>query len=100
MFHHKLKNPIVVSSLQFCIFQPQPAIQLLQRDGQVVALWAVMDANEDLTVDFHSKDIQPVAADGCLPYFSDSKCAFIRSGQMYFFYCDCKYISANAVLAD
>ena len=27
----KLKNLIVVSSLQFCIFQPQPAIQLLQR---------------------------------------------------------------------
>ena len=31
MFHHKMKNAIVVSGLQFCIFKPQPAIQLLQQ---------------------------------------------------------------------
>ena len=62
-----------MSGLQFAFFSPSPRSSY-SNGGQVVALWAVMDANEALTVDFHSKDIQhaaaPAPADGCLPYFS------------------------------
>ena len=58
---HKLEKRRQLSLLSahmlrtFAFFN-QPAIQLLQQWWSVVTLWAVMDANEDPTVNFHRSE--------------------------------------------
>ena len=68
----KLKIPLLCLVCSFAFFSPSPRSSY-SNGGQVVALWAVMDANEDPTVSFHrSEDLRLPQDPWCGTWYNPS----------------------------